>query len=41
MLTKALLSSQFVKLKEMLCVREIFEPVWLQVRSVKIHFSQK
>ena len=27
MLTKALLSSQFVKLREMLCVREIIEQV--------------
>ena len=41
MLTKALLSSQFVKLREMLGVREIIEQVWLQVRrSVEIHFSQ-
>ena len=38
---KALLSSQFVKLREMLGVREIIEQVWLQVRrSVEIHFSQ-
>ena len=42
MLTKALLSSQFVKLREMLGVRKIIEQVWLQVRmSVEIRFSQK
>ena len=41
MLTKALLSSQFVKLREVLGVRKIIEQVWLQVRrSVEIHFSQ-
>ena len=41
MLTKSLLSSQFVKLREMLGVREIIEQVWLQVRrNVEIHFSQ-
>ena len=40
MLTKAL-SSQFVKLREMLDVREIIGQVWLQVRrSVEILFSQ-
>ena len=41
MLTNALLSSQFVKLREMLGVREIIKQVCLQVRrSVEIHFSQ-
>ena len=41
MLTKALLSSQFVKLREIFGVREIIEQIWLQVkRSVEIHFSQ-
>ena len=42
MLTKALLSSQFVKPREMLWVREIIEQVWLQVRrSVEIHFRKR
>ena len=41
MLTKALLSSQFVKLREMFGVREIIEQVLLQVSgSVEIYFSQ-